>query len=405
MTTGRNDTDSTATIRVALSEIRLKEAGKEAHGSLDVKENARQSVVPVLGAESHVEVVSSKWIFSPRGPLKQAECKCQNPKRKPHEAPIDVAADLIDYGLACFERVWHNVTGVGVPRVVADAVLRALYQLRQEGHEMLHIAAKDVRQDTKRTDLSVVFLVPSNDKANGWHRWVAEVLVHRYAVGQHQGKVENVATRFASDWTDWTISFPRQIYDDELEADFVVDLQDAGMGLTGHKVVRAVAEQTSRCLDIDAKDAQKGLRRRIASVTEWVNRQEQHVSALVVKKRYLKSESGRRAYPCVTISIYAQDQDGAGGGDQQNGDDIAKGADKANGEDRHVFSTAGKTAAVVIVIEGQKDGQGTKPLMVMYDGEWPIAHQYRSRFPPPDLSSLGEMAIAAEDALHRSERQ
>lgn len=236
---------------------------------------------------------------------------------------------------------------------------------------MLHIAAKEIRQDAERTELSVVFLVPSNDKANGWHRWVAEVLVHRYAGGRHQGEVENVATRFASDWTDWTIPFPRQMYDDESEAEFVVDTQDAGMGLTGHKVVRAVTEQATRCLDVDAKDVEKGLRRRIASVTERVNRQEQHVSALVVKKRYLRSESGRRAYSCVTISIYARNQDEEGGDAQGNEDDIAKGADEANCGDKRVFSTAGKTAAAVIVIEGQKDGKGTKPLIVMYDGEWP----------------------------------
>lgn len=397
MTTPQGNADPTRTIRVALSEIRLKASHNGQRSQVEAGAQ-RQSLGPALHDPTpgeKTQVAGSEWVLWPRGPLRQAECKCQIPKRRSHEAPILNGSDLIDYGVACFGRVWQKATGAQVPRVVAEAVLRVLHQLRQEGYEMLHIAAKDVRQDAKRTELSILFLVPSNDKANGWHRWVAEVLVHRYVSGRHPGKVENVATRFASDWTDWTISFPRQMYDDETDAEFVIDLQAGGSEITGRNVVRAIAEQASRGLGIQSEEILKGLKKRIATVTEWINRQEQHVCALVVKKRYIRSESGRSAHPCVTVSLYAQYQDGDEG-EQLSGDDRAAGAD--DGKDHQVgrrFSSAGKTAAAVIVMEGQKDGQSTKPFMVIFHGEWPIAHQYRTRFPPPDLSSLGETAIAA----------
>jgi hypothetical protein len=91
-----------------------------------------------------------------------------------------------------------------------------------------------------------------------------------------------------------------------------------------------------------------------------VNARGETVSYFEVAKRYRRS--GTKLIPTITVLLQSTDDNGV----------------------------------AVIVIDPMGRRGRIKPMAVRYDGEWPVAHQYRKQFPPPELQQL-EPFVVNED--------
>ncbi|GFZ47374.1 hypothetical protein JCM24511_05117 [Saitozyma sp. JCM 24511] len=286
--------------------------------------------------------------------MRRTSCACTKT-----EIRCKSAHDHLTLLFARIHLAWGHRRGGNPPAEVLRNVERIFWRLRREGHELFHVVAMEhPLEGTKRTEISVLLLVPCHDEPTG-HRWLAEVLVHQYSQGPKSGMVESVAVRYAADWQDWEVMMDHE-YLEEVGKQWVrVHLED-GVWPTGEQVVRGVWGQVTLLLGDGFDGSKREFEKTVSRAVKEINARSEIVSYFEVAKRYRRS--GAKVIPTITVLLQSTDDNGV----------------------------------AVIVIDPMGPRSRIKPMAVRYDGEWPIAHQYRKQFPPPELKELEPFVMNEE---------
>jgi hypothetical protein len=171
--------------------------------------------------------------------------------------------------------------------------------------------------------------------------------------------VENVAVRYAADWQDWEVMMEHEYLEEDGKQWVRVHLED-GVWPTGEQVMRAVWGQVTLLLGDGFDGSKREFEKTVIRAVKEVNARGETVSYFEVAKRYRRS--GTKLIPTITVLLQSTDDNGV----------------------------------AVIVIDPMGRRGRIKPMAVRYDGEWPVAHQYRKQFPPPELQQL-EPFVVNED--------
>jgi hypothetical protein len=256
--------------------------------------------------------------------------------------------------------VWQGLTSSLPPPETVRDVERIFWFLRKEGHELLHVIGRDTFSDGKRREATVLFLIPSCGEATG-HRWLAEMLVHRYSGGRKDGKVENVAVRYSTDWEDWEVVHDIRYFEAQGSLSYRISIPTDG-GTTGQRVLDKVWQIMSGMIggNVEATDTQREFKKIAGRATAEINVSGETVCAFTVARRFRKSESRQGGVPCVMVALWE--------------------------ESKQAEETPVAGAVIIVDLVG-KTGR-TKPIAVRYEGEWPVTHQYRKKFPPPNLDDF-----------------
>ncbi|WVF65424.1 hypothetical protein IAT40_000151 [Kwoniella sp. CBS 6097] len=432
-------------------------ASASASASANQEKPKRQSQ-PQPQPQSH-----PRWRLSPET-IRLEQCSCTRPKRK-YIASLITSNDYLKFNLDRLDKVWLRIAHLQLFPEVKEAAERVIRCLREDrGLELFHLAATDQIQsalrggaaggeNNKRREISILFLIPHSDDEVVGHRLVAELLVHlrlprqpqpkpqpeprrigipdedsaRNGSGSGSGRgrvdrlsVENIATRFAEDWEDWTLSHPHTYLKPDPDPDSDPDhasnltedsattaasglelepgvlemgIPDKKEGVSWSMIVDSLLIETQKLLNgywVDRKE----FKRFFTRVSTELRAEGRRVYAFQLEKVYrsiAKHSHGTNArskskskndnvdtpidtkstVPCVRIALKILESTMSSDSKKKKemiGNDIG---------------------AVVLLDLNDVDKRGRiKNLCVIYDGEWPIAHQYRSVIPPPNLEGI-----------------
>ncbi|OCF35687.1 hypothetical protein I316_02742 [Kwoniella heveanensis BCC8398] len=369
-----------------------------------------------------------EWRFSPET-IRQAQCTCQRPKKKYN---LITSHDHLRFNLDRLDKVWLRIAHLKLFPEISEAGERVIRRSRERGYELFHLAARDQTgaqnsggsgDNKDRREISVLFMVPHPDDVEVGHRIVAELLIHlrprgtgRYRPAEddkrHRGSdgrdrslvVENVATRFAEDWEDWTLSHPYTYLKPEparsdSQSPLEIAIPDKKEGVSWSMIIDNLLIETQRLLNgfwVDRNEFKRFLTR----VSTELRADGKRVCAFQLEKVY-------RQQPDSSVGV--GNGIGVNSNSRTSGFDLLIGNDEAQRETLAVVpcvrialkvlnpaptvkTSKGKgdtIGAVVLLDEKDIDKKGKiKNLCVIYEGEWPIAHQYRTVIPPPTLEDI-----------------
>ncbi len=275
---------------------------------------------------------------------------------------------MVDFQLSRLEKVWYRTTSLVLPRQVRDAGERVSLHLRETGGwELFHLVGLvlDIPNRFPRHEISIYWLVPAPDEEIG-HRVVAEILTQLYGTGAHVGKVENVAVRFATEWEDWTVAQPNEYFRASGSENVWIPLEQWVSGGSLEKLW----EEVLRLLRGECKPSSSELMRRVGRATEEITDEVKEVSDYEVEVVHRKSTSTKQMNPSIRIAMH---------------------------------TSSGEVGAIILIeTNGEAGKRKVKRIAVAYQGEWPIAHHYRTVIPPPNLEGLkslvkGDKALVMKD--------
>jgi hypothetical protein len=123
--------------------------------------------------------------------------------------------------------------------------------------------------------------------------------------------------------------------------------------------MRAVWDEVTTLLGGGFDGSKVEFEKTVSRAVEEINARGETVSYFEVAKRFRRS--GTKTIPTITVLLQSPDDDG-----------------------------------VAVVIIDPMGSRAVRPMAVRYNGEWPIAHQYRKRFPPPELKQLEPFVVKEE---------
>ncbi|WVQ73774.1 hypothetical protein IAR50_003354 [Cryptococcus sp. DSM 104548] len=265
------------------------------------------------------------------------------------------------------------------PTKVTHALTRIGLELRHKvGVELVHLAAREYGRDVtkgRRREVSVLFLVPHQDSSEEegiGHICMAEMLIHLDA---KTNVLENIAIRFWYDWEDWTVPQPLNFVKDFSTKPLKVRVPDKRANVPWSAVIDSLLEAVHKVASckIDRVNFKTWIKRvceelKVSElqerVYEWevekVWRQEKRVVIYPVIRIAFKVMQGRR-YKEDPGAVMLMELEARS---RREGDHGSEAKDDAEPV-RRVTNTS-----------------------VVYDGEWPVFHHYRTDIPPPCLKDL-----------------
>ena len=253
--------------------------------------------------------------------------------------------------------VWKSVTATPLPRKVRDAGERVCRKLRGSGYELAHLAAKvlDIPDGTKRSEISVIWLVPAPDEGIG-HRVLAELLTHLFARGVKAGQVEKTAARFATDWEDWAVVRPDEYFRTKGSKALSIPVE----GQLGKTWIEArIWPEVLRLLAGECEVDMPHITRSTIRAVKELELEGNIVSVCEVEKIHRRTIGRTHCFPAIRIAL------------QLNSGEVG--------------------AIVLIETNGEAGQRKIKGIGVAYPREWPIVHHYRTVIPPPDLGGLAKL--------------
>jgi hypothetical protein len=231
-------------------------------------------------------------------------------------------------------------------------------------------------------------------------KWAAEAMLH-FLLGKEEGRLENVAWRFGPGaggaeerWDDWRMFHFEKYYGvsmlgdaSEVDADrgaakglVLIGLKRGRESMVAETVVDLVWRGVKQALGKPFEPDQAQLGVMLRRVAERLGQKGTEVRALVVGQRFRKSGKKEQYIPAACVQVYTRVPDVLGKIMEEDEEEEVK---------QDASNTSGAAGEVVAVIMIDVWGKGKVKLMgVMYPDERPVAHFYRSRFPPPDPASI-----------------
>ncbi|WVN87999.1 uncharacterized protein L203_103197 [Cryptococcus depauperatus CBS 7841] len=311
-------------------------------------------------SSSHSKLKST-WRLSPHT-LRTKSCSCTfiRPERLP-----TTSAEYVTLMRDRFDKFWSRLVHLSTTTELLLAVERVILQLRRFGIELEHLVGRELGVDMtnrKRREISVLFLVPEGSSAEDGigHRWVAEILVH-LRIGKG-AEIENIASRYWFDWEDWTVPQAFDYVADSSRELKQVKVEAKKEGVPWIEIVAKlgqVVEKVGSCRLI--QDWTKTITR----VTKELKKDGEKVFQWEVEKVWRKHREN--VFPVVRIAFNVR-------------------------KNKQRLATPG----AVMLLEISRDLVASKEgiirnVSVLYEGEWPVCHHYRTSIPSPSFEGLQDI--------------
>ncbi|WVQ93097.1 hypothetical protein IAU59_000161 [Kwoniella sp. CBS 9459] len=369
----------------------------------------------------------AQWRLSPET-IRLEHCSCNRPKKK---YTLVTSHDYLRFTLDRLDKVWLRIAHLKLFPEVKEAAERVIRQMRERGLELFHLAAKDrsdnsLKTVNRRREISILFLVSHPDDDVFAHRIVAELLVHlrprshaksrntprgvQMEGNQITGRkdslaVENIATRFSEDWDDWTLSHPHTYMRQLTEAGVLeLNIPDKKEGVSWSMIIDNLMIETQKLMNgywVDRKEFMRFLTR----VSAELRADGKRVCGFQLEKVYRQKQiqdkdvGNDEAITDTITSTSTSTSSEAAGPEARNRlitIPCVRIALKILGQPDTISSSPGNTdrslhdiGAVVLLDLTDVDSKGrVNNLCVIYEGEWPMSHQYRTVIPPPTLEGV-----------------
>ena len=344
---------------------------------------------------STATLVAPTYHFSPHT-FRRTQCGCISPRR-----PFITAQEAVDYMLGRLDKAWRRMTGdQRVPRLVELATSRTCHELRTRGYELTHLVVCEspikYQGEKKRKEFSVLFLIPDPNEVIR-HRALAQVLVHAAVGGRHSRTIENVAVRFGEDWEDWIVVQPHVYCRDITVAEPMrIDIPLNGT-MSGRMVLGKMWMEVLRLIEGNFHPSGEEFVARLTRGLETLEHDGLVVCGFDAEKVFRKSVSGKHQSLAIRIALYTkkiievEEEDEGSVGVVENGGQQGQQETSDIGEKRPIEQeTEAPHVGAVCLIDTSGKGQQArvKHIAIVYTGEWPLAHHYRTAIPRPNVDEL-----------------
>lgn len=337
-----------------------------------------------------LSVAKPKFVMSPHK-LYLTNCRCLNPTKPPPNASSQI--DLMIDGL---EKLMDRLAGVRLHNAIKDAGIRILIELRGRGMELFHLIGwVDTSPQGGKSRRVIAFAVPDQNQAEETgHRVVAQLVISIENKGQFKGTIGDVSVRFEDDWDDWTM-----VQTSEFVSDPKYSKAQRRMMVEGDVKSGKVAEKIWDAVTVMQGEDIGCLRAKVVSRLNTVLQKLDlagEILAAFEAEQLLRKTGERRTQPTIAIRLYTRLAEASPmnlGEHAKHAKTVSTGEGQASNkkDDGDEYDDERSVAVVLIDLSTNGSMLKVKHVSVVYDGEWPITHRYRTDSDVPTLKGLEEL--------------